>query len=484
MACTGTPVENSLTDIWCLFDMVQPGLLGSLNAFGREYGRIIETRADTAPQKLEALRYLIEPQVIRRLKKDVATNLKKKIKANCNVAMSNEQRTLYVGALELYNGESDASGQAALHHLGLLQHLRLICADPRHYGIETFVPEPLPIYRRKAPKMDWLLQTLHHIRTLDNGRGEKALIFAEHRDVQRLLQHYIRAEFKIVPAIVNGDTAVSATAQRSRQKIIAEFQREPGFGVLILSPLAVGYGVNIQAANHVIHYLRHWNPAKEDQATDRAYRIGQEKDVTVYCPLTEASDFKTFDVKLDELLELKRSLAGDMLEGAGAVSFADFDLRDIAPDAEKTLRNDPVTLDLVERSAPVFFEALAAVLWQMQGYRCQMTQQSDAGVDVVGIRGQEGILIQCKTSSSMDRRLGWEAVRDVAGGTAIYEEKYPTVRFRRIGMTNQRFNGRAHERARASNVQLIEQDGIARLLNEHPIGRLDVLAKLAEERIY
>lgn len=480
VACTGTPVENSLTDIWCLFDLVQPGLLGALNTFGREYGRIIETRADTAAQKLEALRHLIEPQVIRRTKKDVATDLpEKKMALNCIVAMSNEQRMLYAGALELYNEQSDTDDQAALHHLGLLQHLRLICADPRHYGIETFVPEALATYRRKAPKMEWLLRTLHDIQ----DKGEKALIFAEHRDVQRLLQHYIRAEFKIVPAIVNGDTAVSATAHRSRQKIINEFQKVPGFGVLILSPLAVGYGVNIQAANHVIHYLRHWNPAKEDQATDRAYRIGQKKDVTVYCPLTVASDFKTFDVKLDELLERKRSLAGDMLEGAGAVSLADFDLRDIAPDAEKTIRNDPITLDLVERSSPGFFEALAAALWQKQGYRCQLTQQSDAGVDVVGIRGQEGVLIQCKTSSATDRQLGWEAVRDVVGGTAIYAEKYPTVRFQRIGLTNQRFNSRAHERARANDVLLVEQNGIARLLHEHPLGRLDVFAKLAEERI-
>lgn len=481
VACTGTPVENSLTDIWCLFDLVQPGLLGALNTFGREYGRIIEMRADTTSQKLEALRHIIEPQVIRRTKKDVATDLKKKIKApNCTVSMSNEQRLLYAGALELYNGQSDTDSNATLHHLGLLQHLRLICADPRHYGIETFVPEALPTYRRKAPKMDWLLRILHVIQ----DRGEKALIFAEHRDVQRLLQHYIRAEFKIVPAIVNGDTAVSATAHRSRQKIITEFQKISGFGVLILSPLAVGYGVNIQAANHVIHYLRHWNPAKEDQATDRAYRIGQKKDVTVYCPLTVAPDFKTFDVKLDELLEKKRSLAGDMLEGASAVSFADFDLRDIAPDAEKTLRNDPVTVDLVERSAPVFFEALAAALWQKQGYRCLLTQQSDAGVDVVGIRGQEGVLIQCKTSSATDRQLGWEAVRDVVGGTAIYAEKYPTVRFRRIGLTNQRFNSRAHERARANDVLLVEQAGIARLLEKFPLGRLDVLAKLAEERLF
>lgn len=159
---------------------LQPGLLGALNTFGREYGRIIETRADTAPQKLEALRLLIEPQVIRRTKKEVATGLpEKKMAPNCTVSMSNEQRMLYAGALELFNRQSDTDGQPALHHLGLLQHLRLICADPRYYGIEAFVPEALATYRRKAPKMDWLLRTLHDIQ----DKGEKALIFAEHRDV-------------------------------------------------------------------------------------------------------------------------------------------------------------------------------------------------------------------------------------------------------------------------------------------------------------
>jgi SNF2 family DNA or RNA helicase len=179
--------------------------------------------------------------------------------------------------------------------------------------------------------MQWLLRTLHGIRE----KGEKALIFAEDRDVQRLLQHYIRAELGLSPRIVNGDTSVSAKAHDSRQRIVAELQGTPGFGVLILSPLAAGFGLNIQAANHVIHYLRHWNPAKEDQATDRAYRIGQTRDVHVYCPLTVAPDFKTFDQKLDELLERKRALAGDMLQGTGTVAAEEFDLREIVPAAEE-----------------------------------------------------------------------------------------------------------------------------------------------------
>jgi len=94
--------------------------------------------------------------------------------------------------------------------------------------------------------------------------------------------------------------------------------------VIILSPLAVGFGVNIQAANHVIHFTRTWNPAKEDQATDRAYRIGQTRDVTVYYPGVVAAGFKTFDEKLDALLAWKRGLAADMLNGSAEVSVADF----------------------------------------------------------------------------------------------------------------------------------------------------------------
>lgn len=334
-------------------------------------------------------------------------------------------------------------------------------------------------YRRKAPKMDWLLTTLTNIRR----KNEKALVFAEIRDVQRLLQHYIKAEFGILPRIVNGDTSVSAKAEENRQKVIRDFQQAPGFGVIILSPLAVGFGVNIQAANHVIHYLRHWNPAKEDQATDRAYRIGQTRDVYVYCPLTVAEDFKTFDVKLDELLQRKRSIAGDMLQGVSGVSGADFDLREIVPDGDRTIRNDPIDIDRIERCESGFFEALAAALWQKQGYRCQLTQRSDAGVDVVGTRGSEGVLIQCKTSANPDKKLGWEAVRDVAGGTDIYRERFPTVRFHRIGLTNQRFNERAQARAKASGVQLIDQTGLAKLIDEHPLGTLDVQAMLAAPRL-
>src|SRR6202007_2235975 len=124
---------------------------------------------------------------------------------------------------------------------------------------------------------------------------------------------------------------VSAKHIASRQKRIKAFQAKPGFGVIILSPVAVGFGVNIQEANHVIHFTRTWNPAKEDQATDRAYRIGQTRDVYVYYPVVTAPDFTTFDVKLDRLLAIKRELAGDMLNGSGDIRPGEFDVMGGAP---------------------------------------------------------------------------------------------------------------------------------------------------------
>ena len=143
--------------------------------------------------------------------------------------------------------------------------------------------------------MAWLMGQLREI----EAKGEKAIVFCEFRDLQRTLQRCIGERFGVVPDVINGDTSADSANANNRQRRIKKFQDKPGFGVIVLSPLAVGFGVNIQAANHVVHFTRTWNPAKEDQATDRAYRIGQTKEVHVYYPVVVAHDFLTFDAKLD-----------------------------------------------------------------------------------------------------------------------------------------------------------------------------------------
>lgn len=145
------------------------------------------------------------------------------------------------------------------------------------------------------------------------------------RDLQRELQHAIHQQFGFRPVIINGDTSTKSHSQNSRQRLIDDFQSKPGFNVIILSTVAVGFGVNLQKANHVIHFTRCWKPAKEDQATDRAYRIGQTKDVYVYYPTVKDSEVTTFEETLDELLNRRRSLARDMLSAAPDLSGADFE---------------------------------------------------------------------------------------------------------------------------------------------------------------
>ena len=237
--------------------------------------------------------------------------------------MSVFQRGLYVSAVEAFRRRE---GAPAGGHLALLHKLRLLCSEPGGgEGGGGF--EALEAYRARSPKLDWLIETLRDIR----DRGEKTIVFGEFKAIQRLVRHYVRREFGIAVDVINGDTSAVASAADSRQSRIRAFQERPGFGVIILSPGAVGFGVNMQAANHVIHYTRTWKPAKEDQATDRAYRIGQTHDVFVYYPTVAADDFKTFDVKLDELLERKRALAGDMLNGTGEIDAREFDIDELRP---------------------------------------------------------------------------------------------------------------------------------------------------------
>jgi SNF2 family DNA or RNA helicase len=212
------------------------------------------------------------------------------------------------------------------NHLELLQYLRRLCTDPQSLYKTTNDLESLTETERHSPKLAWLLTELRKIR----DKEEKVIVFCEFRNLQRTLQRAIEERFGIVPDIINGDTSASADHIDNRQRRINRFQSKAGFGVIILSPLAIGFGVNIQAANHVVHFTRTWNPAKEDQATDRAYRIGQTKNVYVYYPVVVAMDFTTFDAKLDSLLDWKRELSRDMLNGSGDLPTTEFlDLQDV-----------------------------------------------------------------------------------------------------------------------------------------------------------
>lgn len=301
IACTGTPVENSLVDLWCLFDFIQENLLGSLSEFNKEYRRPIEKKDDEDSAIIDELRQLIEPQVLRRMKHDVAELPAKHEVNDCkNIEISTLQRTLYKQVSNDCRSLSEQGHKGVM--LKALHDMRMICAHPLNFQKQAAIKD--------SPKAEWLIYTLETIKQ----RDEKVIIFTEFRDIQVFLKRLLLERYGLNVTTVNGDSNTNSRRGLTRQGIIDKFQEVNGFNVIILSTVAVGFGVNIQKANHVIHYTRSWNPAKEDQATDRAYRIGQDKEVYVYYPSIAATDFETFEIKLDKLLSSKRSLADDMLK--------------------------------------------------------------------------------------------------------------------------------------------------------------------------
>lgn len=471
IACTGTPVENTLTDLWCLFDFIQPGVLGILKDFGDRYRKPIEAETEEEKARIDELRSLIEPQTLRRTKAEVAKDLPNKIEVEAcrKLPISELQRAYYAKAIGQFRQRKVGRGTGLQSHLGLLQYLRRLCCDPRPLGQLSIDREALEKIEKHSPKMNWLLREMELIK----AKGEKAIVFCEFRDLQRTLQRAIAERFGFTPDVINGDTSASSANANNRQKRINVFQQKPGFGAIILSPLAMGFGVNIQEANHVIHFSRTWNPAKEDQATDRAYRIGQTKDVYVYCPVVVADDFVTFDAKLDKLLEWRRDLSKNMLNGAGDIRLADFDdLDDVG--GGRAFDNETLKAEDIPSMDPNGFEAFCAVLWGKYGYTkvYRTPRTGDGGIDVVAIKGNRtGVLIQCKSSSRDGQELGWEAVKDVVGGAAAYVAHHRDVKFSLVAATNQRFNGIARSQANLNHVELVDRESLAAMLEAQPVTR-------------
>ena len=199
--------------------------------------------------------------------------------------------------------------------------------------------------------------------------------------------------------------------------------------------------------------------------------------MTVYCPIVEAEDFVTFDVKLDRLLRIKRELARDMLNGSGDVLPGEFSLDDMDPGGYRGAGaiSPPLTIDDVAAMQWEHFEYFVVALWLKKGFRiAYKTPRHDGGIDVVAISGNSGVLIQCKTSGADGRQLGWEAVKDVVAGEAAYRKAHPGVAFRRLCVTNQYFNSAAKEQASINDVELVDRDVLADLLRRHSVRTLDV----------
>lgn len=302
IAMTGTPVENSLLDLWCIMDFCVPGLLGNAKAFAAQYQNPLKKEDTDIVALGNEVHDKLGVYFMRRLKKDAAKDLPDKIELKEKVLMPPVQKEIYASVV------NDYTSGIQPNMLVTIMHLREVSEHPYLYDSTLLNHETDEIVDTSA-RLQATIKFLDEIKK----KEEKVIIFVERKETQKMLQKLCLKRYGIITKIINGDTPSivkrNMPNKQSRQSSIDEFQAVDGFNVIIMSPVAAGMGLNVTAANHVIHYSRHWNPAKENQATDRAYRIGQTKDVFVYYPMAVRADIKSFDETLDDLLSCKTFLA-------------------------------------------------------------------------------------------------------------------------------------------------------------------------------
>lgn len=301
IAMTGTPVENTLVDLWSIMDFAVPGLLGNAKEFAKRYQSPLKNEDADIKAMGNELHQCLGIYFMRRMKSDVAKELPEKHEIKRSVEMPMVQRKAYKKIISNYTLGIQPS------MLQTIYGIRTVSEHPYLYD-GTLISRKTDELTETSARLQATLDFLDNIKHL----SEKVIIFVERKESQRMLQRLVHERYGIIAKIINGDTPTTRTMRngnQSRQSAIDEFQDVNGFNVIIMSPIAAGMGLNITGANHVIHFSRHWNPAKESQATDRAYRIGQTKNVYVYYPMAVCKDFRTFDVSLDDLLSRKTSLA-------------------------------------------------------------------------------------------------------------------------------------------------------------------------------
>ncbi len=300
IALTGTPVENRLSDLWALLDWTTPGLLGTLEQFQAQVAVPIERDHDE--DVTQRLADTVRPFLLRRRKTDptIAPDLPPKTETDRFVGLTTEQATLYQAVVEELLDEVEATKGIARHGvvLKLLTALKQICNHPAHY-----LDQPDAPLKGRSGKLDTLTDLLGII----TSEGESALVFTQFVAMGRLLERHL-ASVGIETAFLHGSVPVSR-----REAMVDAFQAgEPP--VLIVSLKAGGTGLNLTRATHVVHYDRWWNPAVEDQASDRAWRIGQDRPVQVHRMVCEG----TLEERIAAMLETKRGLAESVVGGGEA----------------------------------------------------------------------------------------------------------------------------------------------------------------------
>ncbi len=294
IAMTGTPIENDLTNLWSLFDFLNKGLLGSSDEF-----RTFSNSLQENKQGYVKLRNMISPFILRRLKSDkrIISDLPDKVEKTEYVSLSPRQIVLYrktVAELERTIGDSDGIQRRGIV-LAYITRLKQICNHPDQYlGQEGYAPKD----SGKFALLRTLCETIHEKR-------ERVLIFTQYKEIIPYLKKYLEELFGCEGLLIHGGVPPA-----NRQKIVEMFNGEQYVPFMVISLKAGGTGLNLTAANHVIHFDRWWNPAVEDQATDRAYRIGQNKKVIVHKFVSSGTIEEKIDAIISSKVELAQNVVG------------------------------------------------------------------------------------------------------------------------------------------------------------------------------
>lgn len=294
IALTGTPVENELINLWSIFDFLNRGLLGSRDDF-LQFTKGLDTR----PEGYAQLKNMIAPFMLRRMKTDrnIITDLPDKLEMLDYVPLSSKQHVLYKDVVRNAEREIEAADTPFTRGavvLKALMKLKQVCNHPDQYlGQSAFTPS-------QSGKFEVMRDICRNIAE----NRERVLVFTQFREITDPLDEFLQEVFGCRGFVLHGGTPV-----RKRGEIVDAFQSDRYYPYVILSVKAGGTGLNLTNANHVIHFDRWWNPAVEDQATDRAFRIGQKKDVMVHKLVTKG----TIEEKIDALINSKKELARNVV---------------------------------------------------------------------------------------------------------------------------------------------------------------------------
>lgn len=473
IACSATPIENTILDLWCLVDFSNPGLLGSLKDFKKKY--LLKNKNENELSEVnDELKSRLGEHFIRRTK-DILNHqgraFPRKIIVYKHLKYSNRQIEL----LDNFN-KMKLQGNAVLP---IIQRMIMACSHPRlvENGNE------LNTSNLNLMKESLKLENVKNILDIVESKNEKAIIFTKYKKMQKILSLVIKEWYGFNPSIINGEDT-----SEIRRIILDNYRESRGFNVIILSPEAAGVGLNIVEANHVIHYTRHWNPAKEEQATDRAYRLRQTKDVYVYYPMVAFDEkygeliFNSVDEwiesdkfnfsnngspeeKLNKIIIKKKKLLRDFFLAApidmDETDFNEFKDKDIRETKDINIENiDILDWDFLEAASIVLLEKK----YRGKGFLTKKT--GDFGVDgLIKLNENEFIAIQVKKSKN---KIDSSALEEVLSGKNIYEKELNIKIKKIIVVTNSEVYNSLKERE-SSNIEIIDRKTLSELLFKYPI---------------